>query len=373
MESLESIKKELSEVKKELSLKCEECDKLKLYRNSLESETHDLTASLFEEANKMVQNACKKQHEAESKLKQATQEIEALKIEVATLKALSLKIIDNNSTRKTFENKEKSPSRYFSRLLQSPSKNRKKLNNLQVTNLQVDNSASLYCNKSAPSTPCHSDNQPGDFNISQVNTAAYEDFRSWRSNLNRVTCLCLSPSQLSDSSRTSEHALLRHCTIIQSSPFLKRLYEEDISPCLRFSKDACEDLQRSAQQVNDEEQLNKDIHHVGEENLKQNIEEDLERAIHYNELVIEPVTRIERSKCSLTHIQSICSYRMKLKNEWMMISLYARNRIAKVCDLVTFIRYIRKGIIHYDANRMYNEFVRHQIELSKSRIGHQMM
>jgi len=365
MESLESIKKELSEVKKELSLKCEECDKLKLYRNSLESETHDLTASLFEEANKMVQNACKKQHDAESKLKQATQEIEALKIEVATLKALSLKIIDNNSMRKTSEKKEKSPSRYFSRLLQSPSKNRKKPNNLQI-----DNTASLYCNKSAPSTPCHSDNQPGDFNISQVNTAAYEDFRSWRSNLNRVTCSCLNPSQLSGSSRVNEHVLLRHCTIIQSSPFLKRVYDEDISPCLKFSRDACEDVQRGVQ-VKDEE-LRRDLH-TGEDDVQNKVEEDLERAIHYNELVIEPVTRIERSKCSLTHIQSICSYRMKLKNEWMMISLYARNRIAKVCDLVTFIRYIRKGIIHYDANRMYNEFVRHQIELSKSRIGHQMM
>jgi len=337
VENLESIKKELSEVKQELAEKCEECDKLKLYRNTLDNETHDLTASLFEEANKLVQNAFKKQQDAESKLKQACQEIEALKIEVATLKALSLKIIDKNSTRKNVENKDKSPSRYFSRLLSSPPKTRKN----PPTHLSVDTHHNKSSSaRSAPSTPCH-EKHADNFNTSQVNREAYEDFCLWRSNLalDQVNCNCLQPSVALDCT-SDDKALLRHCRVIQSSSFLKRILDEDVVPCLRFANDE--------------------------------MAGNLSKAVHYNQLVIEPVTgRIVQSKCSLSNVQSICSYKMKLDGNWMPISLPTRNRIAKVCDLVTFIRYIKKGIIHYDANRMYNEFVKHQTELASSRIGKQ--
>ena len=120
--------------------------------------------------------------------------------------------------------------------------------------------------------------------------------------MNRVTCSCLDPSHMSDSDRVSEHALLRHCTIIQSSPFLRRIYEEDISPCLKFSRG--EELQRGVGvQIKDE----KDIR-VSEDDLQNKIEEDLERAIHYNELVIEPVTSIERLVLFNIYIYNIYTY-----------------------------------------------------------------
>jgi len=55
--------------------------------------------------------------------------------------------------------------------------------------------------------------------------------------------------------------------------------------------------------------------------------------------------------------------------QWFPISLSARERITKVCDFLTFLRYVHKGIIKYGADRLYDEFVRHRREMALSRIG----
>uniref|UniRef100_A0A673JWT0 Guanine nucleotide exchange factor for Rab-3A-like n=1 Tax=Sinocyclocheilus rhinocerous TaxID=307959 RepID=A0A673JWT0_9TELE len=67
----EFLREQLDAAQKELKLKDEECVKLSHVRNQLEQELEELTASLFEEAHKMVREANVKQAAAEKQLKEA--------------------------------------------------------------------------------------------------------------------------------------------------------------------------------------------------------------------------------------------------------------------------------------------------------------
>uniref|UniRef100_A0A8C5KGY8 RAB3A interacting protein (rabin3)-like 1 n=1 Tax=Jaculus jaculus TaxID=51337 RepID=A0A8C5KGY8_JACJA len=67
----EFLKEELHKAQKELKLKDEECERLCRVREQLEQELEELTASLFEEAHKMVREANVKQAAAEKQLKEA--------------------------------------------------------------------------------------------------------------------------------------------------------------------------------------------------------------------------------------------------------------------------------------------------------------
>ncbi|XP_004410106.1 PREDICTED: guanine nucleotide exchange factor for Rab-3A isoform X3 [Odobenus rosmarus divergens] len=67
----EFLKEELHKAQKELKLKDEECERLSKVREQLERELEELTASLFEEAHKMVREANMKQAASEKQLKEA--------------------------------------------------------------------------------------------------------------------------------------------------------------------------------------------------------------------------------------------------------------------------------------------------------------
>ncbi|XP_045411801.1 guanine nucleotide exchange factor for Rab-3A isoform X3 [Lemur catta] len=67
----EFLKEELHKAQKELKLKDEECERLSKVREQLEQELEELTASLFEEAHKMVREANVKQAASEKQLKEA--------------------------------------------------------------------------------------------------------------------------------------------------------------------------------------------------------------------------------------------------------------------------------------------------------------
>ncbi|XP_013929573.1 PREDICTED: rab-3A-interacting protein-like [Thamnophis sirtalis] len=67
----ERLKEELAKAQRELKLKDEECERLSKVRDQLGQELEELTASLFEEAHKMVREANIKQATAEKQLKEA--------------------------------------------------------------------------------------------------------------------------------------------------------------------------------------------------------------------------------------------------------------------------------------------------------------
>nr|XP_023966421.1 guanine nucleotide exchange factor for Rab-3A isoform X5 [Chrysemys picta bellii] len=106
----EFLKEELHRAQKELKLKDEECERLSKVREQLEQELEELTASLFEEAHKMVRDANTKQAASEKQLREARGKIDMLQAEVTALKTL---VITSTPS---------SPNRELHPQLQSPSK-----------------------------------------------------------------------------------------------------------------------------------------------------------------------------------------------------------------------------------------------------------
>ena len=80
----------LASLQDKLHLKDEEIARLSRIRDDVEAELEDLTASLFEEAHKMVRDANVKQASAEKALVEANMKVEGLETEVAALKTLVL-------------------------------------------------------------------------------------------------------------------------------------------------------------------------------------------------------------------------------------------------------------------------------------------
>merc|ERR1712240_714106 len=79
---------ELTQAQSELKLKEEQVLKLSRIRDDVERELEDLTASLFQEAHKMVQEANMKRAQAEKALAESEMKVDGLTTEVAALKAL---------------------------------------------------------------------------------------------------------------------------------------------------------------------------------------------------------------------------------------------------------------------------------------------
>uniref|UniRef100_A0A8C1JR74 RAB3A interacting protein (rabin3) n=1 Tax=Cyprinus carpio TaxID=7962 RepID=A0A8C1JR74_CYPCA len=168
---------------KELKLKDEECERLSKVRDQLGQELEELTASLFEEAHKMVHEANLKQATAEKQLKEALGKIDVLQAEVAALKTLVL------STSPTSPCKEMPPGH------KAPFKKGHARN-------KSTSSAMLGSQQEVAVT------QPIVRECKEVDSLLFNEFKVWK----------------------EDPTLERSCS------FLERIYREDIYPCLTFSK-----------------------------------------------------------------------------------------------------------------------------------------
>lgn len=194
----EFLREQLDAAQKELKLKDEECVRLSHVRNQLEQELEELTASLFEEAHKMVREANVKQAAAEKQLKEAQGKIDVLQAEVSALKTLVL-----TST-------PSSPNRQLHPQLLSPGSSR-----------ASSRPGGHTRNKSAsgvlqlPTEPT-----PKDVALNredkELDSVLFAEFLSWKE----------APS------------------LDRSSAFISRVYREDIGPCLSFT---CSELSQSVQ------------------------------------------------------------------------------------------------------------------------------
>uniref|UniRef100_A0A8C4RIF9 RAB3A interacting protein (rabin3) n=2 Tax=Erpetoichthys calabaricus TaxID=27687 RepID=A0A8C4RIF9_ERPCA len=179
----ERLKEELAKAQRELKLKDEECERLSKVRDQLGQELEELTASLFEEAHKMVREANIKQATAEKQLKEAHGKIDMLLAEVAALKTLVL------SSSPTSPTKDMPPTG------KTPFKKGHARN-------KSTSSAMLGSNQEL------SVMQPIVKDCKEVDLQLFNEFKQWR----------------------EEPTLERTCS------FLDRIYKEDIYPCLTFSK-----------------------------------------------------------------------------------------------------------------------------------------
>ncbi|KAL0967230.1 hypothetical protein UPYG_G00249470 [Umbra pygmaea] len=179
----ERLKEELAKAQRDLKLKDEECERLSKVRDQLGQELEELTASLFEEAHKMVREANVKQSTAEKQLKEALGKIDVLQAEVAALKTLVL------STSPT------SPCHDLPGGSKVPFKKGHGRNKSTSSAMQG-------------SGPELSVTQPIVRDCREVESQLFSEFKVWKEDpsLDRTGC------------------------------FLERVYREDIYPCLTFSK-----------------------------------------------------------------------------------------------------------------------------------------
>ncbi|CAI9594647.1 unnamed protein product [Staurois parvus] len=184
----EILREELLKAQKELKLRDEECERLSKVREQLEQELEELTASLFEEAHKMVREANMKQAASEKQLREAHGKIDMLQAEVSALKTL---VITSTPS---------SPNRELHPQLQSPSKNA--LRKGHARNKSTGCAAVVPV--APPAQPINTEGKE----LPQVDTLLYSEFLGWKENP----------------------------TLDKSSLFLSRIYQEDITPCLDFAK-----------------------------------------------------------------------------------------------------------------------------------------
>ncbi|XP_030880707.1 guanine nucleotide exchange factor for Rab-3A isoform X4 [Leptonychotes weddellii] len=198
----EFLKEELHKAQKELKLKDEECERLSKVREQLERELEELTASLFEEAHKMVREANMKQAASEKQLKEARGKIDMLQAEVSALKTLVL-----TST-------PASPNRELHPQLLSPTKA-----GPRKGHLRHKSTGSTLCPAVCPAA---GHTLTLDKEGKEVDTTLFAEFQAWRE----------SP------------------TLDKTCPFLERVYREDVGPCLDFTMQELSALVRAAVEDN---------------------------------------------------------------------------------------------------------------------------
>uniref|UniRef100_A0A8C8RXU8 RAB3A interacting protein like 1 n=1 Tax=Pelusios castaneus TaxID=367368 RepID=A0A8C8RXU8_9SAUR len=195
----EFLKEELHRAQKELKLKDEECERLSKVREQLERELEELTASLFEEAHKMVRDANTKQAASEKQLREARGKIDMLQAEVTALKTL---VITSTPS---------SPNRELHPQLLSPSK----------AAFRKGHGRNKSTSSEVVTVPSHSlPLESGEFR--EVDSILFAEFQAWKE----------SP------------------TLEKSCSFLERIYREDVWPCLDFTKQELSELVREAVEQN---------------------------------------------------------------------------------------------------------------------------
>ncbi|XP_034720003.1 rab-3A-interacting protein [Etheostoma cragini] len=181
----EKLKEELAKAQRELLLKDEECERLSKVRDQLGQELEELTASLFQEAHKMVREANVKQANAEKQLKEALGKIDVLQAEVQALKTLVLS----------------SPTSPLGELPSAGAGGKTPFRKGHSRNKST--SSAIMGTQPDPSAT-----QPIVRECREVDSQLFSDFKAWK----------------------EEPTLDRGCC------FLERVYREDIYPCLTFSK-----------------------------------------------------------------------------------------------------------------------------------------
>lgn len=303
----EFLKEELQRAQKELQLKDAECARLSRVREQLEHELEELTASLFEEAHKMVREANVKQAASEKQLKEARGKIDMLQAEVTALKTLVI------TSTPASPNREQHPQ------LLSPSKaGPRKGHSRHKSILCPTTSCPAMGHSPAPAGPADQEGR-------EVDTTLFAEFQAWRE----------AP------------------TLDRSSPFLDRVYREDVGPCLDFTMQELSALVRAAVEDN-----TLTIEPVGQQALPT--------------VKVASVGRGSTNTCALSGLARACRHRIRLgdSESHYYISPSSRARITAVCNFFTYIRYIQQGLVRQDAEPMFWEVTRLRKEMALAKLGY---
>ncbi|KAM4734609.1 guanine nucleotide exchange factor for Rab-3A isoform 2-T2 [Anableps anableps] len=306
----EILREQLDAAKRELKLKDKECERLSQVRNQLEQELEELTASLFEEAHKMVREANVKQAGAEKQLKEAQGKIDVLQAEVTALKTLVL-----TST-------PSSPNRQLHPQLQSSgSRGSHKRGAGHIRNNSIGGTFQTSSGKPEPSAVSI---QSVAKEEREMDSVLFAEFLLWK----------------------------EHPSLDRSSAFLSRVYREDIGPCLSFTRSELSQLVQRAV-----------------ENNSLTIE-----PVAMSALPVVKASALEcggPKKCALSGLSRVCQHRIKLgdKGSYYYISPSSRARITAVCNFFTYIRYILQGLVRQNTEQIFWEVMRLRREMTVAKLG----
>ncbi|XP_030295666.1 rab-3A-interacting protein isoform X2 [Sparus aurata] len=305
----ERLKEELAKAQRELLLKDEECERLSKVRDQLGQELEELTASLFQEAHKMVREANVKQANAEKQLKEALGKIDVLQAEVQALKTLVLSSPTSPLGELPPSGGVKTPFR--------KGHSRNKSTSSAIMGTQPDPSAT----------------QPIVRECREVDSQLFSDFKAWK----------------------EEPTLDRSCC------FLERVYREDIFPCLTFSKS---ELGSAILEAVEQNTLS--VEPVGFQPLPV-VKASAVECGGPNGRRAELVT-----KCALSGQTKTCKHRIKFgdSSNYYYVSPYCRYRITAVCNFFTYIRYIHQGLVKQQDEQMFWEVMQLRREMSFAKLGY---
>lgn len=339
------MEKELRRLKEELALKNDIVEKMCRIRTQVEAELEDLTASLFEEANKMVYTANVLRDRTEKDLVEATLKIDMLTAEVDALKLL---VITSTPSR---PNAHLHPQ--IGNTSSSPSRHGRKG--------ATDGQPHLNANGSSKATKSAVRKSPSNYELGKGSSSKQElsEGSKDRGGNSQETDDLL--QILEESSQFGELDPLYYSEFVEwrkaptlepmKSDFMKRIYDEEIYPVFNFK--------------------NKDLTAA------------VLRCIESNCLTVESVTGAASGaeggaafpkRCALLEVPRACSHRMKLQTDdqrWYAISALCRNRIAAVCDLFCYLGYIKSGLVKSDTRQMYWQIMRRRHSIVTSKLGFQ--
>ncbi|XP_069383977.1 guanine nucleotide exchange factor for Rab-3A isoform X3 [Paralichthys olivaceus] len=314
----EILREQLDAAKRELKLKDKECERLSQVRNQLEQELEELTASLFEEAHKMVNEANVKQAAAEKQLKEAQGKIDVLQAEVTALKTLVLTSTPSSPNRQLHPQLQPSGTRGAYKHVGGHVRNK--------------SASSTFPSSSGKPEPSSVSIQPVAKEDQEMDSVLYAEFLMWK----------------------------EHPSFDRSSAFLGRIYREDIRPCLSFTRSELSQLVQSAV-----------------ENNSLTIE-----PVAMSALPMVKASAVEcggpngfraaiETKCALSGVSRLCRHRIKLgdKGSYYYISPSSRARITAVCNFFTYIRYIQQGLVRHNAEQMFWEVMRFRREMTVAKLG----
>ncbi|CAF3423864.1 unnamed protein product [Rotaria sp. Silwood1] len=312
--SAATLLNELQRVKQDLKNKDIEIQRAHEIRENTDREIEDLTASLFQSAHSMVEQAKYAQANAEQKLKTANQTIDALVVENTQLKksVSELKEIINNCRSSLVTNR----SVPITTVLSSTEQQQPPSSIRQIVREKLHKRSSSDLQQSLSSIDISTKIDTNVDDWPMVDNVLLREFARWEEK----------PSIGKD-----------------SSVFMHRVYSEDILPCLTFP--------------------NADL------------SSKILTAIEHNDVTMETChmrTIDENMKvCSLTGDLCQCNYRVRLceNGEWYPISRLSRNRIASVCDFFTFIRHVQSGLVKSDTRNRYNKIIELRKQMAFARLG----
>ncbi|XP_029019170.1 rab-3A-interacting protein isoform X2 [Betta splendens] len=306
----ERLKEELAKAQRELLLKDEECERLSKVRDQLGQELEELTASLFQEAHKMVREANVKQANAEKQLKEALGKIDVLQAEVQALKTLVLS----------------SPTSPVGELPSSVGGGKTPFRKGHSRNKST--SSAILGTQPDPSAT-----QPIIRECREVDSQLFGEFKAWK----------------------EEPTLERSCC------FLERVYREDIYPCLTFSKS---ELGSAILEAVEQNTLS--VEPVGFQPLPV-VKASAVECGGPNGRRAEVVT-----KCALSGQTKTCKHRIKFgdSSNYYYVSPYCRYRITAVCNFFTYIRYIHQGLVKQQDEQMFWEVMQLRREMSFAKLGY---